>query len=137
MWLLARAAGTSSLSTRSALDKLFAVLEVWEARRVRPALREWHRTAMMMHNLPAHKRLAILTECTSAHTSARHARSAPADVDAPTATTLMATRPSPAAVAPPPPPHFVTPARPAASTHARLGSGRAAHLATPQRHWWP
>ena len=30
------------LSARSALDKLFAVLDMWEARRLRPALRAWY-----------------------------------------------------------------------------------------------
>ena len=37
---------------RSALDKLFAVLEVWEAKRLRPALLAWRRASLAMPMAP-------------------------------------------------------------------------------------
>ena len=42
---------TSFVPRRSALDKLFAVLDVWEARRLRPALMAWKRQSDALPHL--------------------------------------------------------------------------------------
>ena len=49
-----RAHQRASVPMRSALDKLFAVLDVWEARRLRPALLAWKRAAAALPAQPRH-----------------------------------------------------------------------------------